>query len=439
MTRRLHNGTIRFFTGFLAAVFIAAIGLFFGMSGMVAYAATPTTDGTYSVPVNLELKMGKEYFSSSATVEKSGDTYYMTFGYDSGTVSSLVYESGNAKVGMTEKKDGDWVYYTYTMSYGTITSKMNFTAHIPAMPVNDGIAKFTLTLNMSAATKTSDTIDTSFEHPAEYVPVITTDASAEYGAQSGLGHYFIIPSATAKLGNDDCSVTASVTLNGEAVEVSDGKFMTETPGNYILTYRAESDKYKTSEGNNTFAEYVVTVRATAEASEIAKFADSDKVPDGLALLVGIARSGSTVYEKASKAMKTVSLKYDVFTVELIGAGGIVISELDENVEIDLKANMTIDRTKAEVYRLKEDGGIEKISAKGVGRYVRVEMNKGGTYIVCEPGIPFVMPMWGYCIIIVGCILIASVSLIFILKARNKKRMAANAERKDETENISENI
>ena len=176
-----------------------------------------------------------------------------------------------------------------------------------------------------------------------------------------------------------------------------------------------------------------------EASEIAKFADDDKVPDGLALLVGIAKSGSTVYEKASKAMETVSLKYDVFTVELIGTGGAVVSELDENVEIDLKANMTIDRTKVEVYRLKEDGGIEKISAKGAGRYVRVEMNKGGTYIVCEPGIPFKMPMWGYCIIIVGCILLASIALIFILKARNKKRTAANAERIDQTEESSENI
>ena len=138
-------------------------------------------------------------------------------------------------------------------------------------------------------------------------------------------------------------------------------------------------------------------------------------------------------------MITVSVKYRVFTVELIGNGGAVADKLDTAVSVDLKADSTIDRTKAEVYRLTDEGKLEKLAAKGAGRYVRAEIDGSGTFIVCEPGIPFKMPMWGYCIIIVGCILIASVALLFILKARNKKRMAANAERKDETENISENI
>lgn len=425
----------------LAAVFIAAIALFFGGT-LTAYAAALPTDGTYTCTYSIgdTSSMGEsmigQNIDSTVKVEVKNGVYYVSISYKTSSGMSNLTLGLSGNVGKMQTTNGDKTTITYTLSDASVQNKLPFSVYVSAM---DRTTSFSIKLNLSSATKVSDTIEDIGERPAEFVPVITTDASAEYGAQSGSGHYFIIPSATAKIGNDDCSVTASVTLNGEAVEITDGKFMTETPGNYVLTYRAESDKYKTSEGNNTFAEYVVTVRATAEASEIAKFADSDKVPDGLALLVGIARSGSTVYEKASKAMETVSLKYDVFTVELIGAGGAVVSELDEYVEIDLKANMTIDRTKAEVYRLKEDGGVEKVSAKGAGRYVRIETNQGGTYIVCEPGIPFVMPMWGYCIIIVGCILLASVALIFILKARNKKRMAANAERKDETEDISENI
>ena len=47
--------------------------------GLTAYAESPVqgSDGVYSVPVNLSgLAMGADNFSSSATVEKSGENYY---------------------------------------------------------------------------------------------------------------------------------------------------------------------------------------------------------------------------------------------------------------------------------------------------------------------------------------------------------------------------
>ena len=65
--------------------------------GLTAYAESPvsSSDGTYSVPVNLDgLAMGADNFSSAATVEKSGKNYYMTFGHSS-SVDDLVLESGN--------------------------------------------------------------------------------------------------------------------------------------------------------------------------------------------------------------------------------------------------------------------------------------------------------------------------------------------------------
>ena len=426
----------------LAGIFISAICLFFGMSGTVAYAAALPADGTYTCTYSIgdtssmgETMIGNN-IDSTVKVEVKNGIYYVSVSYKTSAGMNDLTLGLSGNVGKTIKVNGDKTTVTYTLSDESVQNKLPFSVYVSAM---DRTTSFSIKLNLSSATKVSDAIEDVGERPAEFVPVITTSASAQYGAQSGSGHYFIIPSATAKIGDDDCEVITSVTTNGETIEVADGKFMIERAGTYILTYRAESDKYKTSEGNNTFAEYVVTVKASAEASDIAKFADESKVPEGLSLLVGLADNGSTLYQKASEAMKTVSVKYSVFTVELIGNGGAVADKLDTAVSVDLKADSTIDRTKAEVYRLTDEGKLEKLAAKGAGRYVRAEIDGSGTFIVCEPGIPFKMPMWGYCIIIVGCILIASVALLFILKARNKKRMAANAERKDETENISENI
>ena len=80
--------------------------------GFTAYAESPVqgSDGVYSVPVNLSgLAMGADNFSSSATVEKSGENYYMTFGHSS-SISDMALESGNMQTGYTSYTDGGWKY-----------------------------------------------------------------------------------------------------------------------------------------------------------------------------------------------------------------------------------------------------------------------------------------------------------------------------------------
>lgn len=124
-----------------------------------------------------------------------------------------------------------------------------FTVYVIAMRK---MVSFSIKLNLSSANKVSNIIEDVSERSEEFVPEIITDASTEYSAQSDSGKYFVIPSATAKIGNEDCQVTTSVTLNGETIKNSDSKFMTEKPGKYAMTYRAESDKYKTSLGKNAF-------------------------------------------------------------------------------------------------------------------------------------------------------------------------------------------
>ena len=160
---------------FFAAMLMCLITLAALMGGgLTAYAESPvsSSDGVYSVPVNLSgLAMGADNFSSSATVEKSGENYYMTFGHSS-SISDMVLESGNMQTGYTVRTENGWTYYTYTMSAERLQSSLSFSAYINAMSRD---VSFTITLNLAGGTRTGDYVDVG-ERPAEYVPVIQTTA-----------------------------------------------------------------------------------------------------------------------------------------------------------------------------------------------------------------------------------------------------------------------
>ena len=133
---------------FFAAMFMCLIMLAALMGGgLTAYAESPvsSSDGVYSVPVNLSgLAMGADNFSSSATVEKSGENYYMTFGHSS-SISDMALESGNMQTGYTVRTENGWTYYTYTLSAERLQSSLSFSAYINAMSRD---VSFTITLNL---------------------------------------------------------------------------------------------------------------------------------------------------------------------------------------------------------------------------------------------------------------------------------------------------
>lgn len=54
--------------------------------------------------------------------------------------------------------------------------------------------------------------------------------------------------------------------------------------------------------------------------------------------------------------------------------------------------------------------------------MKFDTDKTGTFIVCIPGVAFVMPMWGYAVIIVACILVvaAAITVTVVLVRRKKK-------------------
>lgn len=387
--------------------------------GLTAYAESPiaSSDGVYSVPVNLSgLAMGADNFSSSATVEKSGDNYYMTFGHSS-SISNLVLESGNKQTGYTVKAEGGWTYYTYTMSAQRLQSSLSFSAYINAMSRD---VSFTITLNLANGTRTGDYVDVG-ERPAEYVPVITTTAG---DTQMEKGATYVLPAATAVLGDEVCEVTTKVFYDGEEVALDGNRFTLENAGEYTVIYHAESSAYKTNLGNNSYNEYAFSVVSKVGATVLAKFEDeSGALSSGTAIQASNITVG-TAYELAAEKMKTIADNFSVMSVSYFAESGETVTP-SRNITLYLQADMTYDRNEIVVYHLSEDGELTKIDCSGYGRYVRLQTDKTGTFIVCIPGVAFVMPMWGYALILIACVLVlaAGITLIIIMVRKKRKRKA----------------
>lgn len=390
--------------------------------GLTAYAESPVqgSDGVYSVPVNLSgLAMGADNFSPSATVEKSGENYYMTFGHSS-SISDMALESGNMQTGYTVRTENGWTYYTYTLSAERLQSSLSFSAYINAMSRD---VNFTITLNLANGTRTGDYVDVG-ERPAEYVPVIETTAGREYEAASG--SVFPIPSATATLGNEnlDVSISAYYVQGGEQTEVpvTNNSITLENVGEYHVLYRAESSTYLTNLGNPTYTEYDMVISSVAGGSTLAKFEDANGVlAEGTSLLASRITAGSSVFATAAEKMASIADNFEVFGISLVRSDGTAATP-SGNITLYLQADMTYDRNEVVVYYKAEDGTLTEISADGYGRYVRFDTSETGTFIVCIPGVAFVMPMWGYAVILVACVLVvaAAVTVTVILVRRKKK-------------------
>ena len=404
----------------IAVFALILCGLFQSVS--IAYAASEQVissgDGTYTVPVNLDLKMGADNFTNPVTVEKQDGKYYMTFGFSS-AIGYLNLNLDGKEVGKTSEKKDSWTYYTYTLSENNLKSKLSFSAYISAMSRE---MNFTATLNLSSSDKTSDTVRNLGERPAEFVPVISTKAAAEYSLK--VGTVFPIPEATANLGDEDCPVTTSAYYGDEAVDVSGGKLTLGNVGEYKIIYKATNSQYKTSLGNDSFSEYVVTVHSITGENDIVKFRDTNNVlPDKAGIIAGKVTDGSDVYEKAASAMKKIADNFEVYSAEFLSEDGEVIT-LSGKVELLFRADDYFDRTKAEVYYMDDNGSLTKLSASGYGRYIVTETDKTGTFIVCIPGVAFHMPMWGYLLIIVGAVVIVGgggVAILLIAKRKKQKQ------------------
>ena len=120
-------------------------------------------------------------------------------------------------------------------------------------------------------------------------------------------------------------------------------------------------------------------------------------------------------------MKSIADNFEVFGISLVQSDGTAATP-GGNITLYLQADMTYDRNEIVVYHMAEDGALNELSADGYGRYVKFDSDKTGTFIVCIPGVAFIMPIWGYAVILVVCVLVvaAAITVTVVLVRKRKK-------------------
>jgi hypothetical protein len=289
---------------------------------------------------------------------------------------------------------------------------------------------FNATVNLNSATRTSDTIADMVERPAEFIPVLHLASEGNY--EMSQNSVFTIPSATARIGTEDCTVTTGAYYVNEGaqedVEISSNQFILKNVGEYHLMYIATNNSYTTSLGNPTNTVLDLTITSVAGSGSLARFEDKNNILSNGIAIVAQRLTGGRIYDTANAKMASIADNFEVIGVNLINPDGTTATLMD-NMILYLKANTSYDRTKIVVYHMAEDGTLTKLTSHPYGSFVQMTTNTAGTFIVCVPGVAFIMPMWGYAIILVACavVLAAAVTLaIIFVKKRKRKKQAETA-------------
>ncbi len=329
-------------------------------------------------------------------------------------MSDLKLSINDLNVGTIIRNKNNQMIYTYTLSENSINNELPFSVYVSAMQRR---TEFNIKLDLVNANKLSDEIEDLGERPGEFIPELKLDLADEYSIKAGNNIYFNVIDASATLGNTECVVTKKAYYNDNLIDINDKKILIEKSGIYKLVYKASSDKYKTSLGNDTFIERTIVINASSDKTNVVKLINDNT---NYYLIGGIIENGDT-FDNASKLMENISTNYSIFDINFYNNEGNKLDKVD-NESVDVYANLTIDRTKTKAYYIDSNNDLIEVESQGAGRYVRLNVSECGTYIVCEPGIPFVMPMWGYIIIICGSlVLVGAISAFIIIKVVKKKR------------------
>jgi len=385
------------------------------------FASPINSNGTYEVSYEVTgtSSMGKTMISNNFPnkfkLEKLNDNYYLSINYDtSSSMSDLKLSLNDLNVGTIIRNKNNQMIYTYTLSENSINNELPFSVYVSAMQRR---TEFNIKLDLSNSNKISDDIEDLGERPGEFIPELKLDLADEYSIKAGNNIYFNVIEAEASLGDNDCNITINAYYNDNLIDINDNKILIEKTGIYKLVYKAESDKYKTSLGNNTYIEKTIIINASNDKTNVVKLVSDNP---NYYLIGGIIENGDT-FDKVSKLMDNISINYSIFDISFYSNEGIKLDKV-ENELVDVYANLTIDRTKTKAYYIDSNNNLKEVDSKGAGRYVRLNISESGTYIVCKPGVPFVMPMWGYIIIICGSlVLVGSISTFIIIKVVKKKR------------------
>lgn len=361
--------------------------------------------------------------SSGITLENTKDNYYnrlMSFipiqlFYEI-SVSDMKLDSGNKQVGYTCFKKDDWTMYTYTLNETRVNDSLSFKAFIKAMNKD---VNFNISLDLDNAKYIGEVLEDD-ERPAPYVPVFSSSSSSKYTLK--VGTIFPIPKVMACLGDEICDIKTTAWYNRNLVEIKDGKLILENIGTYELVFKASSPSYKTSLNNDTFSELKIVIESTNSGNEIVRVEDINNVlPLNTNIIAGSLDSSALEYNEAKKCIAKIADNFQVFSIELVDDNGNQIS-IEDSLLLSFRVDDYFDRTKVEVYYM-DDNGLKLINCDNYGRYISIESLNTGIYIVCVPGVAFVMPMWGYVLILCGCLIVIALlitTIIILVKKKNKR-------------------
>lgn len=409
--------------------FVCIVALFGGVQTAHAESPVAGSDGRYNVSYTIGGQTGigadmiARYMDGTVVVEKIGDNYYASVTQLSSSMEDLSLNLAEGmQVGYRITEDnGSRKTYSYTLSAENLASALPFSVFVA--PRGETFT-FTITLDLANATRVGDVEDTTTDRPGEFVPVLSTIAGDEYEAAQG--SVFTVPAATASLGDENCEVVVSAyyVRDGERteVEVTNNQFTLANAGEYHFVYRAESVQYKSLLGNNTFVEKDVTVTSVVGGGALSKFEDANGVlGENVSIQAGRVTEGSTLYDTAADKMAEIADNFEVFGVSLINADGSEAVPSDDYT-LYLKVKSTFNRNEIVVYHMADDGTLTELTSENGGSYVKITTDKTGTFIVCIPGVAFIMPIWGYAVILVVCVLVvaAAITVTVVLVRKRKK-------------------
>ena len=391
-----------------------------------AEGASSLSDGKYELDFETSMpSMGMGAFENKAkkvVLEKIDGKYFLTISYDTATVSNIKLKIDEGAVGESIRREGNIERHTYSLQESYLGSELMIEMFVKAM---NKVMTPTIKPVLSSAKRIGD-VDKSVDRPAEFVPVIMTSASSN---ELEKGSDYIIPTATAKIGSKELDVLVSAYYlnNGEreAIDTTNGKLTLGKVGEYHVIYRAESDMYQTLLGKNTFTEIDVKIMSKVGATSIVKIDDTDKIlPANYGLISSEVTEGAT-FDKAKEAMKKIADNFRVIDFDILDELGNEVKP-SETIDVYLRCDDAYDKAKVKVYCMAEDGALTEVKAKNYGRYVMTNTQNTGTYIICQPGVAFHMPMWGYALICVAALIIVITAVVItIVLVRKKKNKITN--------------
>lgn len=358
---------------------------------------------------------------SEVIVEPIDGTYYVRFTVTAaGSMENLEMRLDGKMLGMLSvEREGDTATYMIALSEEDLHRPIAVSAYVREMRRD---IEFTMTIDENAA-RTEEIQAFEGERPARFVPELyVSGIGNEYTMETGDVFNIGNVSYSAVLGENNCDVTVKAySPSGEEIPIDGGSISLDQIGDYKIVYRAESDEYLTSYGNPSSAEYTVVISSRIGADKLAYTAS-----EGISVQASILSEG-VVFSAVQTAMRELSESYSVYDLHFYTAGQ-EITDITAPISVYLRADAIYDRNEVVVYHMAEDGTLTEIAADGYGRYVRFDTSETGTFIVCIPGVAFVMPMWGYAVILIACaFVVAAAVTVTVILVRRKKKARKSAE------------